>query len=59
MAIYRNGREKTAWYYLGRAVQRSYRYGRLAWEYIKGFIFTSDGRALKTSDGYIVKCKDQ
>ena len=31
----------------------------LIWEAPTGFIFTSDEHSLLTSDGYIIKCKDQ
>lgn len=31
----------------------------LLWEAPTGFIFTEDGFSILTSDGYIIKCKDQ
>lgn len=44
---------------MGRAALYVYKKGRLAWEYIVGYIFSSDSFAVQTKDGYIVKCKDQ
>ena len=32
---------------------------KLIWEYIYSFIFTSDEFGIQTSDGYIIKLKDQ
>jgi len=29
------------------------------WDYITGYLFTSDGYVYQTSDGYLYKCSDQ
>ena len=57
--IYEKGRAWAARYYMGRATLYVYKKGRLAWEYIVGYIFSSDSFAVQTKDGYIIKCKDQ
>lgn len=53
------GREYSERFINGTHVLEIYRLSRLAWEWITAFIFTKDGYGIKTSDGYIVKCKDQ
>lgn len=32
---------------------------RIVWQKVSGYIFTSDNAALKTEDGYMIKCSDQ
>ena len=42
-----------------RTITKIYYKGYLIWELIVGFIFTHDKFAIKTKDGFMVKCKDQ
>lgn len=57
MSIKRQGKDLSARYW-GKKVVIEIRKGlKLIWGLVRGYLFTSDGKALKTSNGKILKPK--